>query len=91
MFEDNKNKNETIAKINYNENEKKLFVNESLYFKNVDKAVWEYKIGGYQVLDKYLKSHKNENIDYEHFENVIKILSVSIEIEAEISKLDLLP
>ena len=88
MFEDNKNKNETIAKINYNENEKKLFVNESLYFKNVGKAVWEYKIGGYQVLDKYLKSHKNENIDYEHFENVIKILSVSIEIEAEISKLD---
>ena len=88
MFEDNKNKNETIAKINYNENEKKLFVNESLYFKNVDKAVWEYKIGGYQVLDKYLKSHKNENIDYEHFENVIKILSVSIEIEADISKLD---
>ena len=88
MFEDNKNKNETIAKINYNENEKKLFVNESLYFKNVDKAVWEYKIGGYQVLDKYLKSHKNENIDYEHFENVIKILSVSIEIEAEISKLN---
>ncbi|WP_432631516.1 type ISP restriction/modification enzyme [Brachyspira sp.] len=87
MFEDNKNKNETISKINYNENEKKLFVNESLYFKNVDKEVWEYKIGGYQVLDKYLKSHKNENIDYEHFENVIKILSVSIDIEAEISKL----
>ena len=88
MFKDNKNKNEKIVKAIYNENEKDLFVNESLYFKNVDKEVWEYKIGGYQVLDKYLKSHKNENIDYEHFENVIKILTRSIEIEAEISKLD---
>ena len=87
MFKDNKNKNEKIVKAIYNENEKDLFVNESLYFKNVDKEVWEYKIGGYQVLDKYLKSHKNENIDYEHFENVIKILTRSIEIEAEISKL----
>ena len=87
MFKDNKNKNEKIVKAIYNENEKDLFVNESLYFKNVDKEVWEYKIGGYQVLDKYLKSHKNENIDYEHFENVIKILARSIEIEAEISKL----
>lgn len=86
MFKDNKN--EKIVKAIYNENEKDLFVNESLYFKNVDKEVWEYKIGGYQVLDKYLKSHKNENIDYEHFENVIKILTHSIEIEAEISKLD---
>ena len=88
MFKDNKNKNEKIVKAIYNENEKDLFVNESLYFKNVDKEVWEYKIGGYQVLDKYLKSHKNENIDYEHFENVIKILTRSIEIEAEISELD---
>lgn len=89
MFKDNKNKNEKIVKAIYNENEKDLFVNESLYFKNVDKEVWEYKIGGYQVLDKYLKSHKNENIDYEHFENVIKILARSIEIEAEISILNL--
>lgn len=88
MFKDNKNKNEKIVKAIYNENEKYLFVNESLYFKNVDKEVWEYKIGGYQVLDKYLKSHKNENIDYEHFENVIKILTRSIEIEAEISKFE---
>ena len=90
MFKDNKNKNEKIVKAIYNENEKDLFVNESLYFKNVDKEVWEYKIGGYQVLDKYLKSHKNENIDYEHFENMIKILARSIEIEAEISELDFL-
>ena len=88
MFKDNKNKNEKIVKAIYNENEKDLFVNESLYFKNVDKEVWEYKIGGYQVLDKYLKSHKNENIDYEHFENMIKILTRSIEIEAEISELE---
>ena len=88
MFKDNKNKNKKIVKAIYNENEKDLFVNESLYFKNVDKEVWEYKIGGYQVLDKYLKSHKNENIDYEHFENVIKILTHSIEIEAEISKFE---
>ena len=88
MFKDNKNKNEKIVKAIYNENEKDLFVNESLYFKNIDKEVWEYKIGGYQVLDKYLKSHKNENIDYEHFENVIKILTRSIEIEAEISILE---
>ena len=88
MFKDNQNKNEKIAKAIYNEKDKNLFVNESLYFKNVDKEVWEYKIGGYQVLDKYLKSRKNENIDYEYFENVIKILASSIEIEAEISKLD---
>ena len=25
-------------------------------------------------LDKYLKTHKNDNIDYAHFEKIIKIL-----------------
>ena len=57
----------------------------------VEKAVWEYKIGGYQVLDKYLKSHKNEIIDFEHFENIIKVLSETLKIEKEIAKIDIFP
>ena len=50
--------------------------------------VWEYTIGGYQVLDKYLKSHKGEEIDYEHFQKIIAILHKSLEIEKEISQID---
>ena len=88
LFNDIKNKNKKITKINYNENTEDLFINESLYFSKVSKEVWEYKIGGYKVLDKYLKSHKNEEIDINHFEKVIKILTDSIRIEAEISKLE---
>ena len=69
--------------------EKKIYVNESLHFKGVERAVWEYKIGGYAVLDKYLKSHKNEKIDFEHFENIIKVLHKSLEIEKQIAKIEL--
>lgn len=88
---DDKSENYKInkAKISYNEDTQELFVNESLHFTKVSKAVWEYKIGGYQVLDKYLKSHKGENIDYAHFENVIKILDKSLQIEMQIAKIEL--
>ena len=72
LFSDLSNKNEKIEKIAYNAESKGLFVNSSLYFDNVSAEVWEYKIGGYAVLDKYLKSHKGESIDYAHFERVIK-------------------
>ncbi len=74
---------------NYLEGTQELFVNESLYFRNVSRAVWDYKIGGYAVLDKYLKSHKGEQIDYAHFENIIKILHRTLQIEAQIAEISI--
>lgn len=85
-FNDLGDKNEKIQKIAYNAKSKRLFVNASLYFEAVSAEVWEYKIGGYAVLDKYLKSHKGESIDYTHFECVIKTLHKSLELESKIAK-----
>ncbi|MGX2972777.1 type ISP restriction/modification enzyme [Helicobacter sp. T3_23-1059] len=89
LFSDLGDKNERIEKIAYNAESKRLFVNASLYFSNVSAEVWEYKIGGYQVLDKYLKSHKGESIDYTHFERVIKTLHKSLQIQAKIAQISL--
>lgn len=82
-------KNNKIEKPLYNEKENKLFINKSLYFDKVSKEVWLYKIGGYQVLDKYLKSHKDEEIDYSYFQKIIQILDKSIILEKEISDINL--
>lgn len=71
-YKDSKNKNLKIEKIAYDAEAQKLFVNDSLHFCGVSEAVWDYKIGGYQVLDKYLKSHKGEEIDHTHFSRVIQ-------------------
>lgn len=89
LFKDTNNRNLSITKPKYNEQEQRLFINESLYFDKVSKEVWEYKIGGYQVLDKYLKSHKREKIDFEHFQKVIQSLHKSLELESKISKIRL--
>lgn len=88
-YKDTKNKNLKIEKIVYNTKEQKLFVNNSLHFCGVSEEIWEYKIGGYQVLDKYLKSHKGEEIDYTHFTRVIQTLHKSLEIESQISRIDI--
>ncbi|WP_300717681.1 type ISP restriction/modification enzyme [uncultured Brachyspira sp.] len=78
-------KNNKIEKPLYNEKENRLFINKSLYFDKVSKEVCMYKIGGYQVLDKYLKSHKGEDIDYSYFQKIIQILNKSLILENEIS------
>ena len=89
IYNDKKDKNLIIEKPNYNTESKRLFINKSLYFDKVESSVWEYKIGGYAVLDKYLKSHKGEEIDFTHFQKIIQTLHKSLEIESKISTIPL--
>ena len=89
LFDEPQNRNERIEKIAYNAEQKRLYVNESLYFSNVSAQVWGYKIGGYAVCEKYLKSHKGEALDYAHFERIITTLHKSIEIESRIAEIEL--
>ncbi|HEB9999482.1 DNA methyltransferase [Campylobacter jejuni] len=89
LFKDIKNKNLKIQKIKYNKDTKELFINESLYFTKVSLEIYEFKIGGYAVLDKYLKSHKEEDIDHKHFTLIIQTLNETLKIQDEISKINL--
>lgn len=89
LFKSIKNKNFKIQKIKYNKDTKELFINESLYFNKVSPEIYEFKIGGYAVLDKYLKSHKEEDIDHKHFTLIIQTLDETLKIQDEISKTNL--
>ncbi len=90
LYNDKKDKNLIIEKPSYNAESQRLFINKSLYFDKVDSRVWEYKIGGYQVLDKYLKSHKDEEINFEYFQKIIQTLHKSLEIESRIATIELI-
>ncbi len=65
----------------YNEPEQRLYINHSAYFRGVSEEIHDYRIGGYCVLDKYLKSHKNEPCDFDHVSNIIKVIARTIEIQ----------
>ncbi|GAA6781201.1 DNA methyltransferase [Helicobacter pylori] len=62
-------------------NEQRLYINHSAYFNGVSQEIYDYRIGGYCVLDKYLKSHKNEPCDFDHVTNIIKVIAHTIEIQ----------
>ncbi|GHH40932.1 type ISP restriction/modification enzyme [Helicobacter pylori] len=70
-----------IKKPSYNEPEQRLYINHSAYFRGVSQEIYDYRIGGYGVLDKYLKSHKNEPCDFDHVRNIIKVIARTIEIQ----------
>ncbi|TXE88116.1 N-6 DNA methylase [Campylobacter volucris] len=89
LIKNTKNKNLKIEKIKYDKTTKELFINENLYFNEVSPEIYEFKIGGYAVLDKYLKSHKEEEIDHAHFTLIIQTLDATLKIQNEISKINL--
>ncbi|GAA9357150.1 DNA methyltransferase [Helicobacter pylori] len=62
-------------------NEQRLYINHSAYFRGVSQEIYDYRIGGYCVLDKYLKSHKNEPCDFDHVTRIIKVIARTIEIQ----------
>ncbi len=70
-----------IKKPAYNESEQRLYINHSAYFRGVSQEIYDYRIGGYCVLDKYLKSHKNESCNFDHVSNIIKVIACTIGIQ----------
>ncbi|GAA8571317.1 DNA methyltransferase [Helicobacter pylori] len=70
-----------IISQNPSHNEQRLYINHSAYFRGVSQEIYDYRIGGYCVLDKYLKSHKNEPCDFDHVTRIIKVIARTIEIQ----------
>ncbi|WRB47258.1 N-6 DNA methylase [Helicobacter pylori] len=74
-------RNPIIKKPLHNEPDQRLYINHSAYFRGVSQEIHDYRIGGYCVLDKYLKSHKNESCNFDHVSNIIKVIACTIEIQ----------
>ncbi len=74
-------RNPIIKKPSHKKPEQRLYINHSAYFRGVSEEIHDYMIGGYGVLEKYLKSHKNEPCDFDHVSNIIKIIARTIEIQ----------
>ncbi|HON98765.1 MAG TPA: hypothetical protein PK222_11015, partial [Bacteroidales bacterium] len=71
-----------IEKIIYDETNKKIYINKDKYFSNVASEVWNYYIGGYQVLQKYLKERIGRTMDNpEYFCKVISSIYYTIDIQ----------
>ncbi len=68
-----------VTKIQFKEN--RLYYNETNYFDTVSDEIYNFKIGSYQVIDKYLKERKNrklENNEILRMEEIINVIDFTI-------------
>lgn len=79
-----------VNRVHYENNS--IWINNSTCFTNIPENVWNYYIGGYQVLEKWLDYRKKSNYtldlsDITHFMNVCKVINKTIDIEENIDDL----
>jgi predicted helicase len=65
-----------VEKPTYNAPEQRLSINPQQYFAPVPADVWNFHIGGYQVLDKFLKSRKGRELSLDEKENIMNVVKV---------------
>lgn len=65
----------------------RVYINPSQYFEGVAPEVWRFQVGGYQVLDKWLKDRRGRKLSYDdltHYQQVVVALAETIRLMAEI-------
>jgi len=75
------NKVEKVRYSEYSEQGKRVYINPEQYFEGVPTEVWEFRVGGYQVCEKWLKDRKGRKLSYDdqnHYQRFVVALRETI-------------
>ncbi|MCD6101244.1 MAG: DNA methyltransferase, partial [Candidatus Marinimicrobia bacterium] len=64
-----------VQKIKYDPQKRRVWINKTQYFSPVEPEWWEYHIGGYQVLEKWLKDRRRRRLSLEESQTYCKIIT----------------
>ncbi|MEC4984428.1 MAG: type ISP restriction/modification enzyme [Oscillatoria sp. PMC 1068.18] len=81
-----------VMQVKYNPKQQRVYINKTRYFEGIPLEIWEFKIGGYQVLDKWLKDRKKaqRSLSFDeilHYQRVVVALTETRKIMREIDEL----
>ncbi|MBW2035821.1 MAG: N-6 DNA methylase, partial [Deltaproteobacteria bacterium] len=54
-----------VEKIKYDKKQSRVYINQHQYFEGILENIWQYCIGGYQVLSKWLKDRKGNVLSFD--------------------------
>lgn len=83
-----KGDNDSIIKLTYVEKEERIYINDDKFFDNISAEIWNYHIGGYKVMEKYLKDRKGRQMhDPSHYCKISTCIAKTIEVQHKIDYL----
>jgi hypothetical protein len=81
-----------VTKVTYKPKEQRIYINKTRYFEGIAPEVWQFKVGGYQVLDKWLKDRKKakRTLSFDevlHYQKIVVALKETMQLMADIDRL----
>jgi predicted helicase len=76
-----------VEKVTYVDATQRVCINGIQYFQGVARDAWEFYIGGYQVLERWLKDRKGRELtwdDTQHYQKIVVALKGTIRLMDEI-------
>lgn len=67
----------------YDEKQQRVYINAAQYFQGVPPEVWGFHVGGYQVLEKWLKDRRGRKLswdDLQHYQRIVVALRDTMRI-----------
>ena len=67
----------------------RVYINQGQYFEGVPPEVWAFHVGGYQVLEKWLKDRKGRHLSFDdllHYQKIVVALRETLRLMKEIDQ-----
>jgi len=78
-----------VERVRYDESAQKVYINKDQHFDGISREVWEYHVGAYQVLEKYLKDRKGRKLSLDeinHYMKVARAIRLTIGLQGKVDE-----
>jgi len=78
---------QVVERVHYDEKHRRVYFNPDQYFEGVPPDAWAFRVGGYQVLHKWLKDRKDRELsfdDLQRYQKIVVALTETIRLMAAI-------
>lgn len=82
--------NSVVHSTRYEADNQRLYINDSQYFSNVSKAVWEFEVGNNRVIRQLITDEQDKElslVDITHFCKVADAIKGTFAIQDEIDRI----
>ncbi|HJR57638.1 MAG TPA: type ISP restriction/modification enzyme [Rhizomicrobium sp.] len=77
-----------VEAVRYAPAEQAVWINKTQCFRPVPEAAWNFHIGGYRVLEKYLKSRKGRTLSLDEINHFVSVAGSLAFTSAQMAKID---
>ncbi|MFQ6044517.1 MAG: type ISP restriction/modification enzyme, partial [Candidatus Poribacteria bacterium] len=79
-----------VGKVEYIEMLQLVRINKIQYFEGISRELWDFYVGGYRVLEKWLKDRKGRKLSFDevlHYQRIVVALKETMRLMVEIDEL----